>query len=95
MEKNKRKLIPYSVYLPEDYYDKIREHAKNRKASSLVRDAICMILDGDDSFRAGYNKAIKDAIKIVSACKEIQNLSIHKKYVTEILNEQIGLLEIK
>jgi hypothetical protein len=95
MEKNKRKLIPYSVYLPEDYYDKIREHAKNRKASSLVRDAICMILDGDDSFRAGYNKAVKDAIKIVSGCKEIQNLSIHKKYVKEILNEQIEQLEMK
>ena len=66
------KLVPYSVYLPREYYDKIREHAKARKASSLVRDAICMILDGDDAHKAGYNKALRDAIKIVEECKEIQ-----------------------
>jgi hypothetical protein len=27
------KLIPYSVYLPPDYYEKIKELAKKRKAS--------------------------------------------------------------
>lgn len=95
MEKTKRKLIPYSVYLQEEYYEKIREHAKNRKASSLIREAICMILDGNDSYRAGYNKAIKDVIKIINECKEIQALSIHKTYVTEILTVRIEILEIK
>jgi len=95
MEKIKRKLIPYSVYLQEEYYEKIREHAKNRKASSLIREAICMILDGNDSYKAGYNKAIKDVIKIINECKEIQALSIHKTYVTEILIVRIEILEIK
>ena len=44
-----KKMIPYSVYLPAEYHDKIRELAKERKASGTVRDAIQMILDGDDS----------------------------------------------
>ena len=51
-----KKLIPYSVYLPPEYHDQIKELAKERKASSTVRDAIQMILDGDGSYDAGYRK---------------------------------------
>lgn len=89
------KLVPYSVYLPREYYDKIREHAKARKASSLVRDAICMILDGDDAHKAGYNKALRDVIKIIDGCKEIQPYAFNNRFLTEILVEQINDLEIK
>lgn len=87
------KLVPYSVYLPREYYDKIREHAKARKASSLVRDAICMILDGDDAHKAGYNKALRDAIKIVEECKEIQPFAYNGRYLTETLIDQISELK--
>ena len=87
------KLVPYSVYLPREYYDKIREHAKARKASSLVRDAICMILDGDDAHKAGYNKALRDAIKIVEECKEIQPFAYDGRYLTETLIDQISELK--
>jgi len=87
------KLVPYSVYLPREYYDKIREHAKARKASSLVRDAICMILDGDDAHKAGYNKALRDVIKIVEECKEIQPFAYNGRYLTETLIDQISELK--
>lgn len=87
------KLIPYSVYLPREYYDKIREHAKARKASSLVRDAICMILDGDDAHKSGYNKALRDVIKIVEECKEIQPFAYNGRYLTETLIDQISELK--
>ncbi len=89
------KLVPYSVYLPREYYDKIREQAKARKASSLVRDAICKILDGDDAHKAGYNKALRDVIKIVDGCKEIQPFAFKNRFLTEILIDQINELEIK
>jgi hypothetical protein len=89
------KLVPYSVYLPREYYEKIREHAKARKASSLVRDAICMILDGDDAHKAGYNKALRDVIKIIDGCKEIQPYAFNNRFLTDILVEQINDLEIK
>ena len=62
METTKR-LIPYSVHLREDIYNKLKAAAGERKASGIVRDAITMIIEGDDAFNAGYNKAIRDAIK--------------------------------
>lgn len=88
-----KNLIPYSVYLPVEYHDKIKELAKKRQASSTVRDAICMILDGDDSYKAGYNKAIKDVARVIGACKEIEIIAIRGKYLDVLLVEQIEQLK--
>ena len=88
-----KKLIPYSVYLPVEYHDKIKELAYERKASSTIRDAIQMILDGNDSYKAGYSKAIKDCIKIIDNCKEIEIIAIKGKYLNDILIDQIEQLE--
>jgi hypothetical protein len=52
-----KRLIPYSVHLPEEVHAKLKEAAGNRKASALVRDAITLIIEGDDEFNGGYNKA--------------------------------------
>ena len=93
MEKIVKNLVPYSVYLPLEYHDKIKELAKQRKASSTVRDAICMILDGNDSYKAGYNKAINDAVKIIKDCKDIQIIAIRGKYLDNYLIEQIEQLQ--
>jgi bisphosphoglycerate-independent phosphoglycerate mutase (AlkP superfamily) len=80
------------VYLPAEYHDKIKELAKERKASSTIRDAICMILDGDDSYKAGYNKAIKDVSRVIKSCKEIEIIAIRGKYLDNLLIEQIEQL---
>ena len=88
-----KKLMPYSVYLPMEYYDKIKHLAKERKASSMVRDAIVMALDGNDEFKSGYNKGVRDAIKIVDACKDIEMIAIRGKYLNDLLAEQISGLE--
>ena len=74
METGKR-LIPYSVHLSEPIYLALKEAAKGRKASSIVRDAITMILDGDDAFNSGYNKALRDAIKVIESCEMLMALS--------------------
>ena len=57
-----KRLIPYSVHLPEEIYKKLKAAAGERKASALVRDAITLIIEGDDSFNGGYNKAVRDVI---------------------------------
>ena len=57
-----KRLIPYSVHLREDIYLKLKAAAKERKATALVRDAITLIVEGDDAFNGGYNKAIRDVI---------------------------------
>ena len=64
-----KRLIPYSVHLPEEIYKKLKQAAGERKASALVRDAITLIIEGDDSFNGGYNKAVRD---VISSLKDDQ-----------------------
>jgi hypothetical protein len=90
-----KKLIPYSVYLPRKYHDKIKDLAKERKASSMIRDAICMILDGGDAYKSGYNQGLRDSVKQVDALKEIEHIAIRGKYLNDILAENINQLEMK
>lgn len=90
-----KKLIPYSVYLPQKYHDKIKELAKERKASSMIRDAICMILDGGDAYKSGYNQGLRDAVKQVDALKEIEIIAIRGRYLNDILADAINELEMK
>jgi len=79
-----KRLIPYSVHLPEPLHKKLKEIAGNRKASGLVRDAITMIIEGDDAFNSGYNKAIRDVWHLLQEdywCKALgiegQSLSLY------------------
>jgi len=90
-----KKLIPYSVYLPRNLYDKLKETAKERKASILIRDAIAMIIEGNDAYTSGYNKAIKDAAKVIYDCQEAQMIAIKGKDLGYILSERIAELEIR
>lgn len=89
-----KKLIPYSLYLPVDQHRKLKSLARKRKAAALVRDAIDMIISGNDAFTNGYNKAIKDVAKIVYDCPEAQMVAIKGKDLGAILTEQIEALEI-
>lgn len=90
-----RKLIPYSVFLRVDQHAKIKDLAKTRKASELIRDAVDMMLKGTDLYNSGYNKAIQDAAKIVYDSEEAQMIAIKGKDLGSILTEQIESLEIK
>lgn len=90
-----KKLVPYSVYLPVEQYTKLKELAKSRKASALIRDAITMIIDGNDAYISGYNKACKDAAKIVYESDEAQMIAVRGKDLGSILTELIESLEMK
>jgi len=89
-----KKLIPYSVYLPVEYHDKIKALAVQRKASAMVRDAICMILDGNDAYKAGYNKALKDCVRQVDDVKEIEHIAVKGKYLNDLLSQKIKDMEM-
>jgi len=90
----RKNLIPYSVYLPAEYHARLRAAAKDRKASSIVRDAVVMILDGGDIYKSAYNRGINDAAEVVYACKEAQMVAVNRRDVGAILAEQINLLEM-
>jgi hypothetical protein len=84
-----RKLVPYSLYLPQEYHDRLREYARQRKASEVIRDAIAMMLDGGDEYTSGYNQGLRDAAKIVFDCEEATYVSVKGRDVGELLSERI------
>lgn len=88
-----KKMIPYSLYLPSDLFQKVKDLARERKAAPLIRDAIGMVLNGQDLFNAGYNKAITDAAKVIYDNKEAQMIAVNGRDLGAILTEQIKLLE--
>ena len=80
-----KRLIPYSVHLREDIYLKLKEAAQGRKATALVRDAITMIIEGDDAFNAGYNKAIRDCISVIKEDDAARYVAIQGNSISEVL----------
>ncbi len=89
------RLVPYSVYISQEHYEKLRELAKRRQASSLIRDAISSILDGGDVFSAGYNRGLKDAAEVIYKSKEAQMIAVNGRDLGAVLSEQIESLEKK
>lgn len=90
-----KNLVPYSVYIPKELHTKLKEVARARKASSVVRDAIKMIIDDHDAYKAGYNRAIEDAAKVIFDCPEAQMVAVKGKDIGMYLCEQIKTLEMK
>jgi superfamily II helicase len=94
-----KRLIPYSVHLPEDVHKKLKEAAGNRKASALVRDAITLIVDGDDEFNGGYNKAVRDVISVINSDQWCRIIGINEQtlsgYLEEILSQMIVPQNVK
>jgi hypothetical protein len=90
-----KNLIPYSVYLPRKYHDKLKEMAKTRRASAMIRDAIALLMDGEDVYKSAYNKGINEAAKVVYDCEEAQMVAVKGKDLGAILTARIKDLEMK
>lgn len=88
-----KKLVPYNLYLYTEHVDKLKKMAGQRKASSLIRDAVSMMLDGKDEYTAGYNRALKDAVSVINSCKEIEHIAVRGKYLAGILADGINAME--
>lgn len=84
MEISKR-MIPYSVNLPEETYLALREHAQKRQASSLVRNAIDMILSKEDPFNAGYAQALRDVTKVIRSHKLANDLAFAGETIADAM----------
>ena len=90
-----KNLVPYSVYLPRKYHDKLKELAKTRRASAMIRDAITLIMDGNDVYKSAYNKGISDAAKVVYDSEEAQMVAVKGRDLGATLTDQIKALEMK
>ena len=87
MDASKR-LIPYSVHLTPEIYAQLKELAKERKASKMVRDAIAMIISGNDEFTSGYNKALTDVVEMAEDDPYWVAISINGSTISETLIEK-------
>jgi len=87
------KLVPYSLYLPEAQIKKLKSMAKQRKASSFIRDALIMALEKTNEYSSGYNKGLKDACEIIKDNPEAGLISIRGRSLTDILTKQIEILK--
>jgi hypothetical protein len=88
------KLIPYSLYLPKELHKKLKELAKDRKASELIRNSIQMIIDGNTVYNSGYNKALKDAIEVVTSNEDAMTISICGNTIGMKIIDDIKTLEL-
>lgn len=84
-----KRLIPYSVHLPEEIYKKLKAAAGERKASALVRDAITIIVNGDDEFNGGYNKAVSDVINMIKDDGICSRISVDGNTIADHLGGQL------
>lgn len=89
----RKKLVPYSFYLPSDLHEKLKQVAKERRASSMIRDAIRMILDGNETYNSGYNNGIREAAQVVYECEEAQMVAVKGRDLGAILTDRIKALE--
>lgn len=91
----KKRMIPYSVYLPAELYSKLKKAGKNRQASTIVRQAIGMLLDDSNAFNAGYKKALSDAASIVGNNPSARMLIVEGQDLGTMMSKQILALETK
>ena len=89
-----KRLIPYSVHLREDIYLKLKEAAKGRKATALVRDAITMIVEGNESFNGGYNKAIRDMIGVIQEDRWASVIGVQGTTIADHLTKQLNAMHM-
>jgi len=71
----------------------LKEMAKNRSASSFIRDAVLVAIEGKDDFTSGYNKGLRDACKVIRDTKETSILLVGNDRLSDILVERIDMLE--
>lgn len=88
MESSKR-LVPYSLYLSQETYNALREKAQSRQASKIVRDAVTMILEGNDQFVSGYRQGVRDAMDLIHKDDLASTVSVHDRKIADHLIDQM------
>jgi hypothetical protein len=83
------------VHLREDIHAQLRAVAKGRKAASMVRDAITMIVEGKGEFESGYQKAVNDITKLIANDAWASNIAIKGRIISDCLIDDINDLAKK
>lgn len=87
-----KRLIPYSVHLPEEIYRKIKDAAGDRKASGLVREAIIAYVEKEDLHKSGFNAGLSAAMKKISSHKLASTIAINNEVISDALCGELNKL---
>lgn len=87
-----KRLIPYSVHLPEDVFHLIKQAAGERKAAGLIREAIVSFVQKRSAYDRGFESGLEAAMKRISANKIAAELSWKGDSIADILNREINAL---
>lgn len=86
-------LVPISFYLPKELHDKLKVAGANRKQSELIRNAVQMIVDGNELYVSGYNQALKDSIQVVLLNEDAMTISVMGKAIGVKIADDLKTLE--
>jgi len=86
-------LVPISFYLPKELHDKLKIAGANRKQSMLIRNAIQMIIDGNDLYNSGYNAGLREAIEVVNSNEDAMTISVAGRAIGINIVSDIKTLE--
>lgn len=87
-----KRLIAYSVHIPENLFKALKEAAGNRKAAGLVREAITNMLEGGDLYKRGYAAAIRDCAGKISKNRLAQSIAVDGDVISDVLVKEISSL---
>jgi len=92
-----QRLMPYSVYLPKDLIEEIRNIAKARGASEFIRNAIANAVAGNNAYSKGFNDGLISARDLVLENTEANSLLVGKarKTLADTLADSIEALHAK
>jgi metal-responsive CopG/Arc/MetJ family transcriptional regulator len=92
-----QRLMPYSVYLPKDLIEEIRNIAKARGASEFIRNAIANAVAGNNAYSKGFNDGLISARDLVLENTEANSLLVGKarKTLADTLADGIEALHAK
>jgi hypothetical protein len=60
----------------------------------MIRDAVSLLLDNGDQYRAGYNQGLRDAVKAISGLEGVKYIAYKGRYIDTIASEVIEEMEM-
>lgn len=87
-----KRLIPYSVHLPEHIYHKIKEFAGSRQAAGVIRDAITSFCEGSTLYDKGFNSGLDALAKRIDNNKVANSLAFNGETMAALIAREIATL---
>jgi predicted DNA-binding protein len=86
------KLIPYSIHLKPETYERIKEAAGDRKAAAVIRGALELYFSNSKVYDKAYDDGVLDAMKEVEMLPLANSLQWQGETLAQVINRSIKRL---